>query len=91
MPSLMVMTVIVSEESLARDRQTHGQTDRQTVRQTDTHTHIASSMLTFFMEKEEGRSDQLSLKRPGEEEEGLSICIFCIFFLKMICVKRIVL
>ena len=33
MPSLMMMTSIVSEESLVRDRQT----DRQTDRHTDTH------------------------------------------------------
>ena len=38
MPSLMMMTSIVSEESLTRDRQTDTQTDRHTDRQTDRHT-----------------------------------------------------
>ena len=38
MPSLMMMTSIVSEESLARERQT----DR------NTHTHIQLCILNFF-------------------------------------------
>ena len=47
MPSLIMMTSIISEESLARatqadrhiDRRTDGQTDGQTDRQTDINTH----------------------------------------------------
>ena len=50
-PSLMMVTLIVSEESFARDihtdRQTLRQTDRQTDRHTHTHTDTGSSVVTF--------------------------------------------
>ena len=45
-PSLMVMTSIVSEESLARD--THAHTHPHTHPHIHPHIHTASSMLTFF-------------------------------------------
>ena len=52
-PSLMMMPLILSEESLARDTHTHTQTDRHTDRQTHTHTRtdiqtLASSILNCF-------------------------------------------
>ena len=58
MSRLMMMTSIVSEESLARDRQTDRQANRQTDRQTDrqagrqankqTDIVLTSSILSFF-------------------------------------------
>ena len=45
-PSLMLMTLIVSEESLARDRHIQTHTDRQTDRQTDTETDIHTQVHT---------------------------------------------
>ena len=40
MPSLMMMTSIVSEKSLAMERQTDRHIDRQTGRQTGRQTHV---------------------------------------------------
>ena len=45
MPSLMMMTLIVSEESLARDRYTHSNTHAHTHTHTHTHTHMGSSVV----------------------------------------------
>ena len=49
LPSLMMMTLIVSEELLARDRHTDRQTDRQTDRHT--HTHTLGVVLHFKIPK----------------------------------------
>ena len=41
-PRLVMMTSIVSEESLARDTHTHTQTRTHTLAHTDTHTYTSS-------------------------------------------------
>ena len=48
-PSLMMMTSIVSEESLARDRRMHARTHTHTHTHTDTHTHTHTHSAGTFI------------------------------------------
>ena len=69
--SLMMMTLIVSEELLARDRETNRQTERQ--RDTPPHTHTLSRPSTLkFANKNQGRQNQKNLKKftPKTVKEG---------------------
>ena len=45
-PSLMIMTLILSEESLARDRRTYTHTNRRARARAHTHTHTHTHYTT---------------------------------------------
>ena len=66
-PSLMMMTLIVFEESFARDTQTdrhiHRQTDRQTDRQT-----LAASILNIFKVVNKFEKNPTRARNENEEK-----------------------